>query len=104
MHTTITPATENNEDMKTVPVIVASLNGKLAVHRSVSELGYTLTHVPSGFAVRTRIVSKRDAEDLLLAIEHVCDWNFRAPHGRKWARTHKGVWPFVKDVPRHPDI
>lgn len=103
MLTTIIPFAENNEPMEPASVIVASLNGKLAVHKTMNGPGFTLTHVPSGFAVRTGIVSKRKAEDLLLALENVCDWNFRNPYAKKWKNLMTGIWPLVRDVPQFPN-
>lgn len=101
MITTITPATVYGEPMRATDVIVASLNKKLAIHRSLDESGYSLTHVPSGYAVRTRMVSYRDAEDLMLVLEDRGNWNFRSVESKIWKSQIDELWELVKDVPRH---
>lgn len=87
--------------MKATDVLVASLNKKLAIHRSIDEPGYSLTHVPSGYAVRTRIVSYRDAEDLMLVLEDRGNWNFRSPRSKIWKNQINELWELVKDVQTH---
>ena len=104
MLTTITPKTSNLDTLDAVDVIVASLNGKLAIHRSTAELGYSLTHVPSGFAVATRIVSLREAEDLMLVLENRANWNFRSVKSKIWQNQKNELWGLVKDLKLHPVI
>lgn len=101
MITTITPSTPSSTPMQTTDVLVASLNKKLAIHRSIDESGYSLTHVPSGFAVRTRIVSYQDAEDLMLILEDRGNWNFRSAKSKIWTNQIDELWELVKDVQRH---
>ena len=104
MIATITPKTKYSTPLATVKVITASLNKKLAIHRSIDALGFTLTHVPSGFAVATRIVSYRDAENLMLFLEDKANWNFRSPKSKIWKNQISELWKFVKDIPQHPTI
>lgn len=104
MLTTITPRTLNLDPLDTVDVIVASLNRKLAIHHSIDELGYSLTHVPSGFAVATRIASYRDAEDLMLVLENRANWNFRSVKSKIWQNQKAELWELVKDLTLRPVI
>ena len=97
----IQPQTADGKMMEPIPVICAALNGKLAVHRSIDEKGYTVTHVPSGFAARTRIRSKKNAVDLMLELETLGDWDFRNPFGAKWKGQMQALAPIVAKVPRY---
>lgn len=98
---TITPATHNAEPMDPVSVIVATLSGKLAVHRTIDGKGYTVTHVPSGFAAHTRIRRKKDAIDLMLRLDALGDWNFRNPFARKWQGQMSALAGIVAGVERY---
>lgn len=95
MHTTITTKTAYLDPFKTVDVIKATLNGKLAVHKSIDERGYTITHVPTGHAFRTRIRNKREAIKVMLDLENAADWNFRVPHSPKWKAIKDKIFPLV---------
>ena len=101
MITTITPATENSDPIAPVPVIAGSLNGKLAIHFSIEAPGYSVTHIPSGFAVATRIVAYKDAENLMLVLENRANWNFRSAKSKIWKDQMSELWNYVKDVPQH---
>jgi hypothetical protein len=104
MHSRIVTQTDGREPLATVDVITASLYGKLAIHRSIGQLGYTLTHIPTGFAVRARMVSYRDAEDLMLLMEDKADWNFRSPTSKKWKAQTEHLRGLVETIPVHPTI
>jgi hypothetical protein len=88
--------------MEAIKVESATLSGRLALHRSISGKGWTITHVPSGFAVRNRMRRKKDAEDLMLRLEEFGDvWNFTKPYGRKWLRQMHSLKPIVDEVERY---
>lgn len=101
MINTITPATEYGNPIEPVAVIAGSLNGKLAIHFSIEAPGYSVTHIPSGFAVATRIVSYKDAENLMLLLEDAANWNFRSAKSKIWQDQKNGLWDSVKDVRQH---
>lgn len=101
MITQLAPATQYGHTTDPVEVLCATLDGKLAVHRSISDKGYTVTHVPSGFAARTRIRRKRDAINLMLRLEELGDWNFRNPFAKKWKSQMKTLWETVSKVERY---
>lgn len=98
---TLHPTTASGKTIDPVDVICATLSGRLAMHRSLTGKGYTVTHVPSGFAARTQIRRKKDAEDLMLKLDELGDWDFRNPHGEKWARQKEALAAIVRTVPRH---
>ena len=98
MLTTIVPTTAQNFPMDPVSVIVATLNGKLALHKSVDRRGYTITHVPTGFAVQVGIRNKKKAKDLMLVLENE-DWNFKVPHSRKFKAIRARLKPIVYALP-----
>lgn len=98
MLTTITPATDQTFPMDPVSVIVATLNGKLALHKTIDKRGYTITHVPTGFALRIGIRNKKAAENLMLVLENE-DWNFKVPHSRKWKAQMARLKPIVFALP-----
>lgn len=97
---TLTPKTTHSTPMEPIKVLCASLNGKLAIHRSINQLGYTLTHIPSGFGIYARIVSYQDAEDLMLQIENA-NWNFRSPRSKIWTEQTTALWKIVRKVEQH---
>jgi len=94
-HEIITKTTDYNKGA-TVKVTAGSLNGKLAIHKSVGQLGFSLTHIPTGFAIITRLAVYQDAENLMLAIENA-NWNFRVPHSKIWKAQISELWDVVKD-------
>lgn len=101
MLNTIVPATTTSKPMEQVTVICATLNSKLAVHRTIGARGYTVTHVPSGFAARTMIRRKKDAIALMLRLDAAGDWNFRTPYGRKWEKQKAALKPLVDAVEQY---
>jgi hypothetical protein len=98
MRNYITPITDYNFPMDAVRVICATLNGKLALHKSIDRRGYTLTHIPTGYALRVGIRNKMAAEDVMLAIENE-DWNFKVSHSPKWAAQKNRLKPIVFALP-----
>jgi len=100
MLATITPTNANNEPLPTVDVLATSLDGRLAIHRSIDRDGYSLTHIPTGAAIRIGIVSYDDAETALIDLEGE-DWNFKVPHSRKFKRNKARIWGYVKNIPIH---
>ncbi len=99
MHKIIRPVGPDRVPMDPVKVICATLNGKLALHRTPEARGYTLTHVPTGYALRQGIRNKRAAENVMLQIENLFDWGFRVPKSKKWMSQMEKVKPFVFCLP-----
>ncbi len=66
---------------------LVSDSGALAVHRGCSYLigkssFWSVTHVQTGYAVKTYIFSRRMAMALAVALDGL-DWDFRSPKSRK---------------------
>lgn len=62
----------------------ARIIGLLAVHKTPRTKGgffgdsYTITHIPTGYAVRSFIGSKSDALEMMLKLQPL-NWNFKKP-------------------------
>ncbi len=98
---TITPATTDCKDLETKKVHVASLCGKFAVHDTCDGIGFTLTHVPSRWGIRSGIVTISDAEDLMLTLADMGDWNFRSPKSPKFLRQRNAWWKIIQKTTVH---
>lgn len=80
MKQTITIKRVNNlEDMKPVDPeqVEAEVFGHLAVHRSIAGDDFTVSHVPTGMAIR-RYMSKLEALALVTLLGCL-NWDFREP-------------------------
>jgi hypothetical protein len=101
MLTTVTVMMNEDKPLAEVKVESATLCGKLALHPTIDAKGWTITHVPTGFAVRNQMRRRKDAETLMLQLAELWDWNFSKPYGRKWRSKMGSLWPIVREVERY---
>jgi len=59
---------------------LAYVDGLLGCHPNIQ--GWTITHIPTGYAIIKKIRSKREALNYMGILNQMMDWNIQLPIGR----------------------